>query len=225
MEKEEKDNQPTNNQLIDKKEFKGRSLEDVLSLAEHVLKLPREQFNYEIVTEKTKLFGLKNKEIVIRAWPKNKEEEDQVANFLSNLMKVFPLDLSYQIKKRDQLVYVIFDGEDRSLLLKNEGALLLAIQHLLNKISTKKVQADCEFFRSRKEKRLKALALEVAQKVKETGQEEVLDLMNPYERRIIHIAVNKLSGLTTESLGEGFLKKVRVFPVQNDSQKKRHFAD
>jgi spoIIIJ-associated protein len=118
------------------------------------------------------------------------------------------------------MIYVIFDGEDKRLLLKNEGALLLAIQHILNKISTKKVQADCEFFRSRKEKKLKDLALEVAQKVKETGGEEVLDFMNPYERRIIHIAVNKIPGLTTESLGEGFLKKVRVFPVENDNQKK-----
>jgi spoIIIJ-associated protein len=220
MLKEEKNKQLDESQLIDKQEFKGRSLEDALSLAEHVLKLSRDLFNYEIVTEKTKLFGLKNKEIVIRAWPRNEEEENAVANFLRNLMKVFPLDLTYQIRKRDQMIYVIFDGEDKRLLLKNEGALLLAIQHILNKISTKKVQADCEFFRSRKEKKLKDLALEVAQKVKETGGEEVLDFMNPYERRIIHIAVNKIPGLTTESLGEGFLKKVRVFPVENDNQKK-----
>lgn len=221
MEKEERNKQQKQSQIIEKQEFKGRSLEDVLSLAEHVLKVPRDQFNYEIVTEKTKLFGLKNKEIVIRAWLKTEQESGAVEFFLRNLMKVFPLELTYQIKKRDQMIYVVFDGEDRKLLLKNDGALLLAIQHILNKISNQKVQADCEFFRKRKEKQLKEFALQVAQKVKDTGQEEILDYMNPYERRIIHIAVNQLPGLTTESLGEGFLKKVRVFPVASDSQKKQ----
>lgn len=221
MEKEERNNQSNHSQVVEKQEFKGRSLEDALSLAEHVLKVPRDRFNYEIVTEKTKLFGLKNKEIVIRAWLKNDDDSGAVENFLRNLMKVFPLELTYQVKKRDQMIYVVFDGEDRKLLLKNDGALLLAIQHVLNKISNQKVQADCEFFRRRKEKQLKEYAQEVAQKVKETGQEEILDFMNPYERRIIHIAVNQIPGLTTESLGEGFLKKVRVYPVADDSQKKK----
>ncbi|MCX8160593.1 MAG: Jag N-terminal domain-containing protein [Candidatus Saccharicenans sp.] len=221
MEKEEKNNQLDESQVVEKKEFKGRSLEDALSLAEHVLKVPRDRFNYEIVTEKTKLFGLKNKEIVIRAWLKNDEESGAVEVFLRNLMKVFPLELTYQVKKRDQMIYVVFDGEDRKLLLKNDGALLLAIQHVLNKISNQKVQADCEFFRRRKEKQLKEYAQEVARKVKETGQEEILDFMNPYERRIIHIAVNQIPGLTTESLGEGFLKKVRVYPISDDSQKRK----
>jgi len=221
MEKAERNNHSNNSQVIEKQEFKGRSLEDALSLAEHVLKVPRDRFNYEIVTEKTRLFGLKNKEIVIRAWLKNDEESGAVEVFLRNLMKVFPLELTYQVKKRDQMVYVVFDGEDRKLLLKNDGALLLAIQHVLNKISDQKVQADCEFFRRRKEKQLKEYAQQVAEKVRETGQEEILDFMNPYERRIIHIAVNQIPGLTTESLGEGFLKKVRVYPVTDDSQKKK----
>lgn len=221
MEKEERNSNPQQSQVIEKKEFKGRSLEDALSLAEHVLKMPRDRFYYEIVTEKTKLFGLKNKEIVIRAWIKNDDETSAVGIFLRNLMQVFPLDLTYHIKKKDQMIYVVFDGEDRKLLLKNDGALLLAIQHLLNKISTQKVQTDCEFFRRRKEKQLKEYVLEIAQKVKETGQEEILDFMNPYERRIIHIAVNQIPGLTTESLGEGFLKKVRIYPVADDSQKKQ----
>ncbi|HEK86434.1 MAG: protein jag [Candidatus Saccharicenans sp.] len=221
MAKEEKNNHSTDVQNIEKQEFKGRSLEDALSLAEHVLKVPREKFNYEIVTEKTKLFGLKNKEIVIRTWLKGDDEENAVTNFLKKLLEVFPLSLTYQIKKRDQLIYVIFDGEDKRLLLKNDGALLLAIQHLLNKISTTKVQVDCEFFRRRKEKKLREYATEIAQKVKETGQEEILDFMNPYERRIIHIVINQIPGLTTESLGEGFLKKVRIFKVENNSQKGR----
>lgn len=209
MEKE--NNGATPSQADEKKEFKGRHLDEAISLAEDRLKLTREEFYYEIVAEKTRLFGIKAKEIVIRAWPKKESEEDTVENFLRRLKTVFPLDLSYQVKKRNGLVYVIFEGPDKALLLREEGTLLLAIQHVLNKISQVKVQVDCEFFRKRKENRLREFAHSVARQVAETGRDEILDFMNPYERRIVHIAVNQIPGVTTESLGEGFLKKMKVF--------------
>jgi spoIIIJ-associated protein len=200
-------------------EYNGRNLEEAISLAEHRMKLPREKFNYEIVTEKTKLFGIKGKEIVIRAWPKREDEENAVENFLRLFMPHFPLALTYHLRKRDGMVFLVFDGEDKAMLLRSDGQLLLALQHLLNKISPAKVQVDCEFFRKRKEKKLREYAQRVAQDVKDSGRDEVLDLMNPYERRIVHIAVNQVPGMTTESLGEGFLKKVRVFRAEN--QRKR----
>jgi spoIIIJ-associated protein len=195
----------------EEQEYKGRNLEEAVSLAEHRLKLPREKFNYEIVTAKTKLFGIKSKEIVIRAWPKREEEENAVDRFLAEVMPQFPLELSYQIKKRADIVFVIFEGPDKNLLLRNDGALLLAFQHVLNKVSPLKVQVDCEFFKRRKEKKLKEFAQDIAQKVSDSGQDEVLDFMNPYERRIVHIAVNQVPGITSESIGEGFLKRVKVF--------------
>jgi spoIIIJ-associated protein len=210
----ENGNNPETPQIEDeKKEYKGRNLEEVISLAEHRLKLPREKFNYEIVTEKTRLFGIKTKEIVIRAWPKKAEEENAVEIFLEKLKPHFPLELSYQVKKRNGMVFVVFNGPDKNLLLRNDGSLLLALQHILNKISPAKVQVDCEFFRRRKEKKIKEYAQQVGQQVAQSGREEILDFMNPYERRIVHIAVNQISGITSESIGDGFLKKVKVFRV------------
>jgi spoIIIJ-associated protein len=201
----------------EKAEFKGRNLEEAISLAEHRLKIQRAELNYEIVTEKTKLFGI-SKEIVIRAWPKIEAEENAVANFLDKLLPCFPLEISYEIKKRNGFVYVIFEGNDKQLLLWKDGSLLLAFQHILNKISSQKVQVDCEFFRKRKEKKLKEYAQQVARQVYETGRNEILDLMNPYERRIVHIAVNQVPGIASESLGEGFLKRVKVFPVEKNKK-------
>ena len=207
------ENQEKNDQSGDQlQEFKGKNLEEAIGHAEHILKIPRSELNYEIVTEKTKLFGL-SKEIVIRAWAKIEAEENAVSNFLEKLLPVFPLEISYQIKKKNGFVFVIFDGEDKQLLLWKDGALLLALQHVLNKISSQKVQVDCEFFRKRKEKRLRDYAQQVARQVYETGRNEILDLMNPYERRIVHIAVNQVPGITSESLGDGFLKRVKIFPV------------
>ncbi len=192
-------------------EYKGRNLEEAIALAEHRLKLLRENFNYEIVTEKTKLFGINGKEIVIRAWPKRQEDENAVDRFLDAVMPHFPLELTYEIKKRQDMIFVVFDGPDKAMLLRNDGSLLLAFQHVLNKVSPVKVQVDCEFFRRRKEKKLKEFGQKVAQQVSASGREEVLDFMNPYERRIIHIAVDEVPGVTSESLGDGFLKKVKVF--------------
>jgi spoIIIJ-associated protein len=202
---------PAGPPVDERPEYNGRNLEEAISLAEHRLKMPREKFDYEIVTEKTRLFGLKGKEIVIRAWPKDEGADNAVQGFLDRLMTVFPLELTFQVKKRPDIVFVIFDGPDKTMLLRNDGALLLALQHVLNKISPVKVQVDCEFYRKRKEKKLKEYAQRVARQVAESGREEVLELMNPYERRIVHIVANETPGVTSESLGDGFLKKVKIF--------------
>jgi spoIIIJ-associated protein len=205
---------PENGQPADERpEYNGRNLEEAISLAEHRLKLPREKFNYEIVTEKTRLFGLKCKEIVIRAWAKDEDADNSAERFLARFMPHFPLELSYQVKKRPDIIFIVFDGPDKTILLRDDGALLLAIQHVLNKVSPIKVQVDCEFYRRRKEKKLKEYGQRVAQQVSDTGREEILDLMNPYERRIIHIVANEVPGVTSESIGDGFLKKVKVFRV------------
>jgi len=193
-------------------EFKGRNLEEAIAHAEHKLKTLRQDFNYEIVTEKTKLFGL-SKEIVIHAWLKAPAVENAVADFLEKLKAVFPLELEYEVKQKDGIIFVVFDGPDKQNLLWKDGALLLALQHILNKIGDQKVQVDCEFFRKRKEKKLRDYAQQVARQVNQTGRNEILDLMNPYERRIVHIAVNQIPGISSESLGDGFLKRVKVFPL------------
>jgi spoIIIJ-associated protein len=206
----------------DKQEFKGRNLEDVISLAEHVLKIPRTQFSYEIVAEKTKLFGIKTKEIVIRAWPKTAKDTEPVTRFLDGLLAQYPLDIKYHTRRNHDILFIIFEGKDKSLLLQKDGALLLAFQHILNKVSPQKVQADCDFFRKRKEQELQDYVQHVAQRVRESGRKEMLDPMNPYERRLVHIAVNKIPGISTESIGEGFLKKVKLYPSKGRPRQKRY---
>ena len=207
MEKEEKNNS--------EQEFKGKNLEDVILQAEHALKLHRSEFSYEIIAEKTKLFGMKSKEIVISAFPKKGPEDDPVAQFLDDIFSLFPLDIKYQIKRKNDVVQLIFEGADKHLLLRKDGALLMAFQHILNKISTQKVQADCDFYRKRKEKQIREYAQHMGNHVNETGREEILDMMNPYERRIVHIAINQISGITTESIGEGFLKRIRISTLKD----------
>ena len=199
-------------------EFKGRNLEDAISLAEHTLKLQRSKFTYEIVTEKTRLFGTKTKEVVIRAWEKATSDKTPVLKFLDDLLKHFPIDIRYESQNRNEIIYIIFDGPDKSLLLRKDGALLLALQHILNKLSPQKVQTDCDSYRKKKELALRDQAQTVAHRVQETGRPETLDFLNPYERRLIHIAANQIPGITSESLGEGFLKKMTILISPEDKK-------
>lgn len=211
MEKEENKEQS--------QEFKGRNLEDAISLAEHVLKLPRARFNYEIVTEKTKLFGRKAKEVVIRAWEKTFPDKAPVLKFLDDFLKKFPVEIRYHTQNKNDMISIVFEGPDKSLLLRKDGALLLALQHILNKLSPQKVQTDCDFYRRRKEQNLREQAQKIARRVSESGRQEMLDYMNPYERRIVHIAVNQIKGITSESLGNGFLKKMTILPDREEKKK------
>ncbi len=210
MENQEKSNE--------QQEFKGKNLEDAILHAEHKLKLARAEFNYEVVAEKTRLFGIA-KEVVIRAWPKAPEGGDPASVFLEKLMTVFPLEITWRVMRRNGFLFVIFDGADKQLLLWRDGQLLLALQHVLNKVSNEKIQVDCEFFRKRKEKQIRDYALQAAHQVRQFGRNEILELMNPYERRIVHIAVNSVPGVTSESLGEGFLKRVKVYPVGREGKR------
>jgi spoIIIJ-associated protein len=199
-------------------EFKGKNLEDAILHAEHRLKILRSEFTYEIVTEKTRLFGI-SKEVVIRAIPKAVEPVDPVTVFLDRLGLVFPLEITFRVQRRNGFLFVIFDGNDKQLLLWKDGQLLLALQHILNKVTGEKVQVDCDFFRKRKEKQVREYALHVAQQVRQSGKSELMDLMNPYERRIVHIAVNQIPGMTSESLGDGFLKRIKVFPAGRNGKR------
>ena len=63
---------------------------------------------------------------------------------------------------KNGFIFVIFSGEDKQILLWKDGALLMALQHVLNKVSNEKVQVDCEFFRKRKEKQLREYAEDIA---------------------------------------------------------------
>ena len=76
----------------------------------------------------------------------------------------------------------------------------------------RRLVVDCDGYRARKELELKEIAARVSERVKRSGEEEELGRMNPYERRVVHLAVAEIDGVTTESEGEGVMKRVIIFP-------------
>ena len=80
------------------------------------------------------------------------------------------------------------------------------------------ITLDTEGYRQRHVNHLKSMALKMGQKARRTGQSISLEKMNPYDRRIIHLALKNENGLNTKSIGEGIYKKVVIVPRKASRQ-------
>lgn len=206
-------------EMVQGVEFKGKNLEEVIKSAERYFKQKRANIEYKVIAEKTRLLGIKSREIVIQAWVKSNQKCPEITEFLNKLLSVFPLKLDCYVHEKEDIINLIFNGQDKHFLLRKEASLLNSFQHLLNKIfssQSKKIQVDCDNYRKRRERKIIQLAEKAAERVSHTGRKEILGLMNPYERRIVHLRINQIPGVSSESQGQGFLKKVIIYSITND---------
>jgi spoIIIJ-associated protein len=116
----------------------------------------------------------------------------------------------------DNTLEIVGDGS--GLIIGKRGQTLDSLQFLVNRIMNKTrqepsyVTLDTEGYRQRHVSHLKAMAIKMAQKAKRTGQSMSFEKMNPYDRRIIHLALKNENGLNTKSIGEGVYKKLLIIP-------------
>ncbi len=116
---------------------------------------------------------------------------------------------------------ITISGESASALIGHHGDTLEAFQYLVNLAANKKddedrqytrISIDIENYREKREEALTKLAARMAAKVKKTGRNVALEPMNAYERRIIHAAVQKIDGVSTNSVGAEGNRRVVIFP-------------
>ena len=135
------------------------------------------------------------------------------------MLRLAGFDLEARVAGTDEAVKVMLSGPDRRLLVQKDGELVASLQFLLNRMARRAwprishLTVECEGFRDRREEDLVQLAREVASQVARTGRPKKLHSMNPYERRLVHIAVREFPEVTSHSVGEGFLKQVTVAPA------------
>ena len=146
-----------------------------------------------------------------RALEELEEQADAAADFLDELLARMDIDAIAEPNPQGSHMYVdIVDGpeEDMSLLIGRHGQTLEAIQELTRmavsrKLDTRvRVIVDIEDYRKQREARLEDRARELAQRVAETGNEEELEPMNSYERKLVHDAAADVDGVETVSRGE-----------------------
>ena len=141
-----------------------------------------------------------------------KEAEDlfKMMTFSPNKIDVVILDDSYLVK---------VDIGNPKTLIGERGQTLLEIQHILRLIIKKKVQRqifielDINDYKKKKKEVLNEIAKDIGNEVVFYKKEKILPPMNPYERRIIHLALKEMEGVETESVGEGLNRKVVIRPA------------
>lgn len=199
------------------KEFKGKNLEEILKEIKRFFGESEERIEYKIIPEKTKMTG-KDREIVVKAWVKHNEEEKKIADFIQHFIEVSRLDLNFSVSSKEDFIEINFWGPDRDVLLTNNGEAMLALQYIYNKIFSKfntKILLECEGFRKRREQKIERVAMDAVNFVLQRGTERVLEPMAPWERRIVHIIVANAKKLKSESMGEGFFKRVKIYPIKD----------
>ena len=138
--------------------------------------------------------------------------------FLEGVFKTMDMDveISEDYQKDTGILTVNMEGDDMGILIGKRGQTLDSLQYLVSLVVNKgidgyiHVKADTENYRERRKKTLENLAKNVAFKVKRTRQPSALEPMNPYERRIIHSALQNEKYITTYSEGEEPYRKVIV---------------
>lgn len=149
--------------------------------------------------------------------PANKEEVEKSAyEFLQGVFKAMEMNVEIKAEFSDDTLSVDLNGDDMGVLIGKRGQTLDSLQYLTSlvvnkgKASYTRVKLDTENYRNRRKETLENLARNIAFKVKKTKRPVFLEPMNPYERRIIHSALQNDPYVTTHSEGEEPYRKVVV---------------
>lgn len=142
---------------------------------------------------------------------------EAVEDFLKNTMKAMDMEVELKTEiNQDGALCVDMSGEHMGILIGKRGQTLDSLQYLANRVANKhqegyvRVKLDTENYRARREETLRHLAKNIAHKVKRNRRPVALEPMNPYERRIIHSALQSDPYVMTHSEGEEPFRKVVI---------------
>lgn len=145
----------------------------------------------------------------------SREDMEHACRVVTEILNHMNIPSEVRIGK-DNIIEVVGDGS--GLLIGKRGQTLDSLQFITNRILNKNrevpfyVTVDTEGYRQRHMDHLRSMAVKMGQKVKRTGQSVFLEKMNPYDRRIIHLALKNDSQVNTKSVGDGVYKKVLIAP-------------
>lgn len=139
-----------------------------------------------------------------------------IVEFLTSVTRALGLKAEVEVEESADGPRLNLTGEDAELLARHRGEPLKALQHVVDMAfgrtlpDDKRVFIDALGYRKGKDIELKHMAKFLAEKAKQTGVDQQLGPLNPYERRLVHMAVAEVPGVTTESVGDAFSKTVYI---------------
>lgn len=200
------------------KEFTAKTVDEALTNALVQLETTSDKVEYEIIEKESPgILGLFSKPAKIRVKIKF-DIKDSAVNFLNKVFDAMDLKVNIQLdyNELEKQMNVDLSGEEMGILIGKRGATLDSLQYLLSLVINKntesyvKVKLDTENYRERRKETLENLARNLAHKVKRIHRPVYLEPMNPYERRVIHSALQKDKYVETHSEGEEPYRKVVI---------------
>ena len=203
---------------MDYKEFSAKTVDDAITEACKEFGVASDKLDYEVVNEgSTGFLGIGSKEALIKA----KIRSSVIDNAKAFLNEVFAamnmvvvINVEYDSENRE--MNIDLSGDDMGVLIGKRGQTLDSLQYLTSLVVNKaeedyiRVKVDTENYRKRRQDTLENLAKNISFKVKRTKRSVSLEPMNPYERRIIHSALQNDKFVTTHSEGEEPFRHVVV---------------
>ena len=199
-------------------EVSAKTVDDAITEASIKLGTTSDKIEVEVIEKgSTGFLGIKSKPALIKARKKN-DTVDNIREFLENVFSAMDMEVTIDIKKaEDDKVYEVeLSGKEMGLLIGKRGQTLDSLQYLTNLAVNKhsdgyiKVKLDTEDYRQRRKDTLENLAKNIAYKVKRTKRPVSLEPMNPFERRVIHSALQGDRYVETHSEGEEPFRHVVV---------------
>jgi len=139
-----------------------------------------------------------------------------IVDFLKQFTAALGIHATIEVEERADGPRLNLAGEEAELLVRHRGEALKALQHVVDMAfgrtlgDDRRVFVDALEYRKGKDVELRQMAKLLAQKATQTGLDQQLGPLNPYERRIVHMAVAEVPGATTESVGDAFSKTVLI---------------
>jgi len=205
---------------MEKIEVTGKTVEEAVTNALVQLETTSDKIEYEVVEKGSNgILGFINtKQAKILVW-KKESLEDKIKEFLGDVFAAMDLTVTVEmsINEEDESIDINLLGDDMGVLIGKRGQTLDSLQYIvslvINKESGKyyRVKLDTENYRERRKATLESLAKNIAYKVKRTRRPVSLEPMNPYERRIIHSALQNDKYVSTRSEGEEPFRHIVIF--------------
>ncbi len=195
---------------MDYQVFSAKSVDDAITEACKALSVTSDKLEYEIVDEGSSGFlGIGSKEATIKAKVKSSLTDAAVV-FLKEVFAAMNMTvvINADYNAEEKELSIDLAGDDMGVLIGKRGQTLDSLQYLVSLVVNKgsedyiRVKVDTENYRQRRKETLENLARNMSFKVKRTRRPLSLEPMNPYERRIIHSALQNDSYVTTHSEGE-----------------------
>ena len=141
---------------------------------------------------------------------------ERISEFVQNIVNAMGFALTVNIEETPEATRINLEGEDGGVLTRRGGEGLQALQHIVATAFRKqlgednRIVIDCLGFRREKDAELRQMARFMAEKARTTGAPQEMGPLNPYERRIVHLAVAEQENMTSESIGDAHMKTVII---------------